>query len=109
MCLGCYAEYGAPRIVTAPVLAMAERLRAADHFGGLHIVVDDWNLEDQNVEFCRDHEDSTAEERELAADLLRMTIAERAAAMALADEYLLSSGELASGVADAVAEYDSHG
>lgn len=87
MCIGCWGEYGSPKIDTPAVRAIAPRLRAADPFGGLHIVVEDWNLDASNVRFCRDYPDSTAEERQLATDLLAMPLRHRAAAMALAEGY----------------------
>jgi hypothetical protein len=106
MCIGCYEDYELPRIVTPEVVAMSERIKSANPFGGLHIVVEDWNLEDLDIEFCRDSDDATNEERQLASDLLAMTLEQRASAMALADGYLLPNGEFSEFVKDALTPAD---
>lgn len=58
MCRDCYEEYGEPVIVTdATKRAAALIKRLYDEFapcgGNLHIVTDDWNIEDSNIAFCR--------------------------------------------------------
>lgn len=53
-------------------IGLSRRISDADEFGGLHIVVADGNVEDEDVEFCITQTDSplTDEERLLAEDLL---------------------------------------
>ena len=48
--------------------------------GGLHIVVEDWNIEDHNIQWCLDQE-ITAIERECGNELLNATIEERNSAL----------------------------
>lgn len=55
MCCGCWKEDGAPTINTPNVLALAALFAddKTDHFGALHIVVDDDNLDDESLEWCK--------------------------------------------------------
>lgn len=92
MCQSCWEEYGSPTIDTPQVREMASRLEAEDPFGRFHIVVSDFNIEDEDIIFCRDdvprHYPATTEDQmTLANDLLAMSLEERAAALALADGY----------------------
>lgn len=51
--------------------------------GGLHIVLDDWNIEDEQIEWCLDNEHPlTPVEDECARLLLGMTFDQRAATLA---------------------------
>lgn len=56
MCYGCWTEEGMPQIdtptVRAAALAVAEVYQHSCVGGNLHIVLDDWNLEDDSLEFC---------------------------------------------------------
>jgi hypothetical protein len=109
MCEGCYEEYGRPAIITDRTLAAAELVRQVYDYSGvggnLHIVLDDWNIEDDNLEFCAKEiaaggyfdpkypdERATSEqldvEKRCCDALARMTLAERASALALYDGYL---------------------
>ena len=100
MCMNCYAEAGAPRIVNEATLRAAKlvaELYATDYGGcggNMHIVTDDWNLEDDNVAFCAAcaAADGTLLEREIAAAFVAMTEDERASALALWDGFLLPDG-----------------
>lgn len=95
MCRGCWEEYERPEIDTPAVReasrAIAEVYEFAETGGDLHIVLDDWNLEDHSLAFCREaiEEDSdfTFREREVerrCLSLLRaLTEDERASALAL--------------------------
>lgn len=68
--------------------------------GNLHIVLDDWNIEDESIHYCMDTTkveryfdgelDTTLTdiERRCAEHLLTMTMEERAAALAKFDGYL---------------------
>lgn len=87
MCHGCWAQMGEPRIEKPEVRRMAERLAECEEFGGLHIIVADWNIDDEAVEFCRDGTSAADAERAVATDLLAMTEEERASALAIADGF----------------------
>lgn len=102
MCLGCYAKAGAPREITPAVLAIYHRLREADEFGACHIVVADWNVDDDDLAFCRDQPEATPEDRELMTGMLALSAAERHTAMALADGYMTETGELHAFARDAL-------
>ncbi len=56
MCHGCWSEAGNPQIdtpaVRAAAKAVAEVYEHCSSGGNLHIVLDDWNVEDDNLEFC---------------------------------------------------------
>ncbi len=100
MCDICWKEYGSPGIVTERTKACAESIaKVYSHSsvgGGLHIIVDDWNIEDSNVEFCsryiessehrKDDEASNEQirvERECLYLLKEMSLDERASALAI--------------------------
>src|SRR5690606_30658274 len=115
MCYGCYEEYGFPRIVTASTLAAAEAAKKVYEFscvgGNLHIVLDDWNIEDCNLEFCRQsitriragspekYDDTTPEQVDAEDECLKllepMSLDERASSLALWDKFLMPDGNLA--------------
>jgi hypothetical protein len=112
MCHACYVEYGSPTLDTTAIRAVAPLADVVYAFscvgGNLHIVLDDWNLEDENLEFCQqcldrkglpdpswpgsafDRREETAPDQ-LAAEqacldaLKALTIEERASAMAYFD------------------------
>lgn len=97
MCYGCYEEEDKPTIINEKTLAAAAAVKKIYGYNpvgsNLHIVTDDWNLEDDNVEFCLKqiqtenfwkltpeellHEEATAKL------LLSMSVPERASALAL--------------------------
>jgi hypothetical protein len=56
MCYECWEEYGKPTIDTPIVRAAAEAVAKVYETsctgGNLHIVLDDWNIKDGNLEFC---------------------------------------------------------
>lgn len=86
MCIGCYEEQGSP----APTLAareLGERLKAVNEFGGCHIAVSDWNLDDECIDFCIAQPDTTQDERAVMVALKALTEDQRYAAMAVADGY----------------------
>ncbi len=62
MCDGCWDEYGKPDIVnekTEAALALVRQVYAAPRGGAggrLHIVLDDWNLEDEHIYWCHKFE-----------------------------------------------------
>ncbi len=86
MCLGCYEEAGSPE-PTAEARALGARLREIDEFGGCHIVVSDWNLEDDHIDFCIEYDATTDSEREVMRALKTLPEEQRYAAMAVASAY----------------------
>jgi hypothetical protein len=56
MCYGCWEEAGKPQIDNARVRAAVSLIEDVYQHscvgGNLHIVLDDWNVEDGNLEFC---------------------------------------------------------
>jgi len=109
MCRGCYEEYGEPTIDNdkvrraADLIAKIYEAPGGGAGGNCHIVVDDWNLEDHNVEFCLgevahklagfgDREDKCDPDTlRIEDEFLRLFIAmsepERASALGLHDQY----------------------
>jgi hypothetical protein len=77
MCMGCWEEEGKPFKMTDAVREWAPKFAEANEFGALHIVVDDWNLDDENIEFCRSQPDITQAEIALCEALQVMSWEER--------------------------------
>jgi hypothetical protein len=102
VCYGCYEEYGKPEITNERVEAAAALVTKIYEYNrvgsNLHIVTDDWNLEDNNIDFCLNaartapYHEITPEQRaveEECCNLLRsMTLQERASVLAIHDGYL---------------------
>ena len=104
MCLGCWNEYGCPQIRNEKVEAAVGLIKKVYEFnmagGGLHVMIDDWNLEDvffnasakeELIAFQKHHkftEDQVAAELECFDALAAMTVRERASAL-----YFHSYGE----------------
>jgi hypothetical protein len=101
MCYGCWEDAGKPderTPSTALAVAAIRRLYDLNCVGGpLHIVTDDWNLDDDSVEWCRDHlaDDAPHEEMEASRavlDLIEpMTEAQRFTALAVWEGFLPES------------------
>ncbi len=98
MCLSCWQERGSPAVDTPAVREAARAVRWLYEFagagGGMHIVVDDWNLDD-DIAWCLDplqnlshHSEDPAERAlEIYAGLALLVLSEeeRASALALND------------------------
>lgn len=90
MCESCWEEEGSPCVDSPEVRAAAKLVAEVYEFapsgGNLHIMLDDWNLEDDSVEFCRrwlrDHVEGPGEETCLTA-FEAMSEKERYSALAL--------------------------
>lgn len=56
MCLGCYKDEGSPAIINDKTISAAKLIdEVYDYFpsgGPAHVVIDDWNFEDNHVDFC---------------------------------------------------------
>ena len=99
MCYGCWEEMGRPSIIDADTIAAAKLIAAVYQFsevgGQCHIVVDDWNIETEHVQWCLDHLDSTDvmveqadAERKCLVALLALSDEGRASALAIHDGFL---------------------
>ncbi len=86
MCLGCWEQEDKPFKVTEAVKKWAPVFAETNPYGAMHIVVDDWNLEDGNLEFCRNYEGVTPREIDLIDAMQAMTWEERWATAILAED-----------------------
>lgn len=61
MCIGCYEDAGSPAIINEKTKKAAELIQAIYSHeygcvgGTAHIVVDDWNLSDEDIDWCIEH------------------------------------------------------
>lgn len=94
MCCGCWERDGAHKIDNETVRAMVALLEDADPFGALHIVVDDNNLTDYDLDWCRKYGNSkdtpahqiwTTNDEQLYQAMRSATMAERVSAMGVHD------------------------
>lgn len=99
MCQSCWDELDQPRIVndlTESVATMISEVYDYHEVGGhAHIVLDDWNLEDEHIDYCLDvvnkggHDDEEVTQDQLKVEkacleaLKQMTLEERASALAI--------------------------
>jgi hypothetical protein len=81
MCLNCWQEAGSPTELPPnanDLITMINELYSTEKGstgGPLHIVLDDWNLEDDNIEWCMLRMIESAEDREqFGEDILRLSI-----------------------------------
>lgn len=104
MCYGCWEEAGFPKF-DSPKIREAARLVTTLYEmpdggvgGNLHIVTDDWNLETEHLEWCRDHivkggndwiesEEQRILEMQILELMLPMTEAERFSVLAFEAGY----------------------
>lgn len=84
MCMGCYLEAGSPK-PSAEAIRVGLLLRPIDPFGGCHIVREDWNVEDEHIDFCMTWPETTDAERAVLTQLKALDEDQRYAAMAVAD------------------------
>jgi hypothetical protein len=87
MCQGCFDEAGQPRIKHPSVVVAAMAARGLDPFGALHIVIEDWNVEDSHIEHVLAADDIKPEEFAWACFFRVLTVEQRVSALALADHY----------------------
>lgn len=102
MCLNCYEEHGSPAIDNERVRATSQAIGKVYEFsavgGNLHIAIDDWNIEDDDLDFCANSIATNTVHRadvaQLAAEracleLLRgLTKEERVSALAMQSGFL---------------------
>jgi hypothetical protein len=90
MCRGCGDDYFQDRQrpeLTSAMAELAEEIAQANteyklSYGGLHIVISDWNLAADHIEWCLSADNThergvTDQERRIAESLLAMSEAER--------------------------------
>lgn len=101
MCSECRVDYGSPKLDSLDIqtcAALIMQLYMLDNCGCggvMHIITDDWNLEDEHLEFCREEANKLIDDydqKDLAIRILDLmdefTLDERASAMALFDGYI---------------------
>jgi hypothetical protein len=64
---------------------LAKLISEANGFGALHIVIEDENVDDDNLEFCRSRPEITADELRILDLLQPLTERQREAIIVLAD------------------------
>jgi hypothetical protein len=83
MCEQCYEDYGSPNpdAISSAAIPLVDAVYEWSAVGGnLHIILDDWNIDDENLASCRDYDLTIAEAACLAA-FEAMTIEQRAACL----------------------------
>lgn len=110
MCYECWMDLGKPRMRTPQIercAGLVRKLYECSPVGGnLHIITDDWNLEDEHIEMCREYMAAIPEgaeteyqdaedyakqlriEREIINLMTPMNEEERGAVLALQDGFL---------------------
>lgn len=89
MCIGCYEDYGSPMpdAVSSATIPLVEAVYEWSAVGGnLHIVLDDWNIEDENLASCWEG-DLTAAEAACLIAFEAMKVEQRAACLAEYDGF----------------------
>ena len=83
-------DAGSPTVdtkLTRDAVNLLNESEYAMHYGGLHIVVDDWNLQDDDINSCMKYE-LTDNERTVVSLLMDMTMVERYSTLKAHDDYL---------------------
>lgn len=97
MCLHCWQEYGSPSDWNEDIKTAVGLIKEIYQYDGagnpLHVVLDDWNIDDEFLEVYEPAVADTAPEavsaaRELVPVLQRLSYDERAAALAYANGFL---------------------
>lgn len=101
MCIDCWKSYDEPRIINDFTRKIAKAISKVYKYhctgGHLHIVIDDWNLDNESVSFCRDYIDKNKfkysagqieAEKECVTLLILASIEERASALAIQRGYI---------------------
>ena len=92
MCRSCWDEAGQPAIDTPEVRRAVRLIEDVFHESGvggkLHIVIDDWNVEQEHLDFCAGRVVTEAERRCHGA-LNELSEAERMSALALHGGFLV--------------------
>ena len=86
MCIHCWEDEGRPYELTDAVRAWTKTFADTNKFGAMHIVVEDWNLDDESIGYCRYDNRVTESELSLCNAMLAMREGERWALAINADE-----------------------
>jgi len=98
MCRECWIVTGSVALDGERVargVELVERVRAQRHCcgaargGGLHVVLDDWNVEDESLDWCLAL-DLTDVERECGEWLRALTVAERVSILARVEGFVVT-------------------
>lgn len=99
MCRGCWEEYGKPMENAPGIKELVEAIEDVYEFvssngGPLHVILDDWNIDDDNVnnecydEWVDKEEDDPQGLGRMCLDLLRAApLSQRASALAFYDGF----------------------
>ena len=98
MCRGCFETYGEPVIINERTIKAAKLIKAVYEYscvgGGCHIVLDDWNIETDHVQWCLDNhhnycesDEQVAAEKECLELFITLSKDERASALAQFDVF----------------------
>ena len=92
MCIGCYEEYESPveRCGTTEqvVVLIREIYEESCVGGGMHIQLDDWNLDDEHFDSECEGFLKTENERACFALMKAMTVEQRATALAICNGFV---------------------
>ena len=83
MCELCDGTF--ERIENPAVIRAAEMAKRVEPYGAMHIIVDDCNVDDEDIEFCLKLNDCNDADRAFAQAMMPLTYQERVSAIALAD------------------------
>lgn len=88
MCYGCYIEYEEepPSDEARKVGEFLKQVPEDLEFGNLHVVVADWNIEDEHLDWCKNNYELTENELKTYELLKPLSLNQRAAALAVAYE-----------------------
>lgn len=84
MCAGCWEEAGRPVADRMETNRLALQVNWVDAYGPLHHIVEDWNVEDEHLVNNSDHP-LTDFEQEIVEGMRKLPLAQRYAALALAN------------------------
>lgn len=91
MCYGCWEGAGKPAILTPATTACAElvkRVYDVNFMGGnLHAVIDDWNVEDESLGWCREYDLLDVEKACLNA-MEALSVDERYSVLAITEGFI---------------------
>jgi hypothetical protein len=99
MCYSCYEEYGKPSIINEKTKHCSALIDSINYAGGhAHAVIDDFNFEDSDIDFClkectKDSSDMFTRERlaiqvKLLTLMKSLTFDERVSALAINEGWI---------------------
>lgn len=89
MCKECWEEYGSPKIKNEKIIKASIKIKEIFNIspigGGLHLIIDQWNLEDEHL---NNNWELTEKEEECLKLLKEMKLEERASCLAIVCEFI---------------------